>query len=303
MKKLTAAALAALLLLAGCAKDDKTIDTTTATADTIVTTVTTAETTVTGTVETEETTETTEAPVDLDALLEGYTVYDVTMDSYESFVKGLTELDKSERPEKIALKFTDLEGLMLLVEPIWTLDDYYPVLHIRKGDVDINVENNNYFRLDGPMSIEHKNGTIMFIAGSGSGDYTKYYIIQNNEYYILENEPWEDGYRLDIILSDNGEFAYSKLNTKYFVRDPVSLIIAYESDDDFYDEEGRVSFENGEAAFVTETVRTFGESGWSANEHIVKFYEIHGVTSIAELKAVYEQLLEEGRTSEFYGNE
>jgi len=46
MKKLTATVLAALLLLAGCAKDDADTDTTTATTtETTVTTETTAEVT------------------------------------------------------------------------------------------------------------------------------------------------------------------------------------------------------------------------------------------------------------------
>jgi len=308
MKKLTATVLAALMLLsaAGCAKDDKTIDTTTATTDTIVTTVTTTETTVMTTVETEETTvETTETteitteaePIDPEEFLKDCVVYDVTMESYLDRFYEIDDMDESEKPKRIALRFTDAEELMLLVETDW-----YNVRYIINDKLTISTSSRGNFYLDkrGRLPVEYRDGITIV---SHCGDYNifaDYYIMCNNQYYYIENE---SGYTLEISLTDEGEIKYYKQNRKFVVNNMDALIMAYESDDDFYSEEGLLSFENGEIKYKAETVKTFGESGWSNDSAFADLYKKHGVTTFAELKAVYEKLMEEGRISEFYGNE
>jgi len=104
MKKLTATVLAALLLLAGCAKDD---------ADTDTTTATTTETTVT----TETTAEVTEEEISFYDEEKNIPVYESTLDVSDSknnvFARVCSEKDV---PSKYVVRFSDALNLALVCE-------------------------------------------------------------------------------------------------------------------------------------------------------------------------------------------
>lgn len=270
-------------------------------SETTETTVPVTETeTVETTVTTAGTTAETAEPFDVDAFLADCTVYEVTTETITAPLDELIKMSDFEKPTKIALRFTDAEGLTICMDSAESDYGihYYYVKYIFNGVVDIPVFSNKQFeyRYVG-FEVRHKNGTTIIENSDGHGGYVTDYIIKDNEYYILENDATETGYSLSVYFESVGGLGYTKTASKYHVNSFEAFLMAYESDEDFYMEYGSVAFENGEIIFVANETITIGEG--RPFSVIDKYYEKYGVGSLSELVEIYKQYLAEGRQTEF----
>jgi len=208
-------------------------------------------------------------------------------------------MDDSERPDKIALNFTDPEGLVVLLKHDKEDSGYYYVKHIFKDNVHISVpDESNFAYLQISFHVERINDTIMI--KNGVDVYEEFYFIDGNECLVIKNDAVESGYELSVIVED-GEFRYSKTNWKYYTPQTFEGIVeAYESDKDFYHELGTLAIEGGKVTFVPETTRTFGEWYQSDLNSFRNYRDKYQAKTFTELKAIYEQYAKEGRKMEFF---
>ncbi|MBE6709117.1 MAG: hypothetical protein E7578_07750 [Ruminococcaceae bacterium] len=262
------------------------------------------ETTVMTTVEeTEEATEETTTDVDsfdVEGFLNECTVYDVTTEreSYLQPLKELQELDDFQKPEKIALRFTDAEGLVLFMEI--SPDQYvYSVKYITNGNVSVSMNTEDkFFYMQRGFFVKYCSDVI--IVQNGEEAFSDYYVFKDDRYTIIENYANVSGYTLDIIKSDAGEFLYYKYNWKYAKPKYLGgLVDAYESDADFYRENGKMSVENGEVIFDAEDVMTVGEWYQSDFFPYKNYRDKHGAETFREFAEIFKQYVSEGRENEF----
>lgn len=277
---------------------------TTAPAETVSTeAVTTEETTVVTTVETTAESTTAEAAIDPDAFLEECTVYEVTSDmsSYHAPYKELQKMDDADKPEKIALRFTDIGGLTILMELVrkesWS---NYCVKHIFNNDIDILVTDETEFIYQ-ERTFWLENCADITIINCGYEYDTLYYIINGNKYDKIRNNALETDYVLEFFENET-EIIYKKTDFQFYKTNNFpDLVEVYESNDDFYSERGRLVFENGEAVLIPESTMSYGE-WYQADEYNWKHLrDRYGAGDFAELAEIYRQYESEGRGLEFFG--
>ena len=296
MKHITAMILALAMLAGMTACNEKNTP-----ANTTGTTTVTSETTGTVTTETtekEETTAPVEEPFDADAFLADCIVYEVTTENYRQPYKDLEKLNVSDKPAKIALRFTDAEGLVAYMNQADL--GYYYITHLQKNSLDVPLSINYGLSYgNNGFSISHESGITIIELTGGLHVFSRYHIIKGEEYNFISNTAAESGYALYVSVDDNGELSYRKHNEKYHRHSPLEKLLACESEDDFYCEDGTLYFENGTAVYVAESSMTLGEYFNSDNFDLKRFRDKYGVKSFGELAELYKQYLSEGRESEF----
>ncbi|MBE6709115.1 MAG: hypothetical protein E7578_07740 [Ruminococcaceae bacterium] len=300
MKRIIGAALA-LAMLVSCNNN---------TAEPAVTTTgeessAPTETTVMTTVE-EETEETTadEGSFDIEELLAECTVYDVTTETLTEPLGKLMDMRDTDKPKKVALRVNDIDDLLFFME--YGLSEYnthtYYITRIFSGTVEIVIPNQQFEYNYVGFNANHKGGTTIIENSNGHGTYGQYYVIRESKYFLIENSASESNVALYLNMAEDGEVTYKKIAAKYHVNNFEAFLMAYESDDDFYEEYGSVVFENEEAIFVPIEIVTVGnDDTWSIA--INSFFEKYGVDSIGELAELYKQYVAEGREREFMGLE
>jgi len=251
-----------------------------------------------------ETTETTTAPVeeeetfDVDAFLADATVYDVTTDTATDPLKELDKMSDADKPKKIALRFTDAEGLTAYMEQS-ELGSYF-ITHLQKNSLDVPLsENDGLYYGNNGVSFSHKSGTTIIEIAGGLHVFSNYHIIKGEEYNLIKNTAAKSGYALYVSMDDSGELTYRKYNEKYHRYSSEEILLAYESDDDFYNENGTLYFENGTAVYEAESSMTIGEYFNSDNFELKAPRDRYGVKSMSELAELYRQYVSEGKQREF----
>ena len=238
-------------------------------------------------------------PFDVNAFIADATVYEVTTEkvSYQKPYMDLEKLDISKRSERIALRFTDAEGLTILMEI--ADDGYYYDKHIFNDNISVSIDEDRFAYGQRGFFVGYNNGVT--IVQDGENPYVKYHIFKGTDYEVLENDATESGYALDIYLSNDNEWIYSKGDWKYHTALSISgLIDVYESEDDFYCEHGWVSFVNGKVMFEQEYTMTIGEYYKSDSFTYRESKEKYDAETFAEYAELYRQFVSEGRENEFY---
>ena len=291
--------LAMLASLTACGGNNDTPATTTATADT---------TTVGQGLAPAETTDiATTAPVeevfDVDTFLSDCTVYEVTTDTATDPLNVLDKMSEADKPEKIALRFTDAEGLTVLAELADETELGYQYSIKRAITENVEVVFKSGFVYYGHSFFVQKTDDTIIIQDStlgGKKNCTEYHIIKGNEYHSVLNRFNEDGYVLSLHTS-NGEVTYSKDSIQYYYAKQSfpSLADAYVSEDDFYSEYGTVNFENGKIKYTVETASTIGDllSGETVYKEYAKRFKVN---TFGDLVGIYKQYKAENRENEFW---
>ena len=281
-----AIALAMLASLTACGGNSDTPVTTT------TTTTATADTTTTIT---ETTAPVEEETVDIEALLEGYTVYEAVTTSYDDVVNSAAADNIGNH---FAIRFTDVPNCAIVFKSNMIGDkgayEIKPITAYAFGQtLDLTFDGHTLYGYDNGFLFATTSDMICV------GMYPSCYLVSRNDVVLLDGSD-DVIYYIEKTLD---EFSYSKWSKAYQVGQQAfgELAKAYVSDNDFVCEFGRIVSTVDGISLVTEEKYNAGE--WYRSdkffEHYKKYRDLPGCETIGGLVTVYGEYTSSGAFKEY----
>ena len=262
------------------------------------------ETTETTTTVTEETTAPVEVPFDVDAFLADATVYEVTTgsvmytmnaedsdNSYEvekkeyhiPFVKFEERREKGEQfSEKIALRFTDLNNLTILVDMYTSETGFYQEI--------TNIITTNYaVACSEPLEYSERSFSVVVsddIVVLPGNYQTDTYLISETGYINIPTvrDEGNSKSKINVFVYEN-TLRYNYINTLFsnIVSLGGELTDMYNSEDDLYAEYGKVLLKDGVPCLEMTSKTTIGEWYQSENFPYAKIRDKYGFATLKDM--------------------
>ena len=233
-----------------------------------------------------DTTTATEA-VDIEALLEGYAVYETDATSYNDVVNAVA---KDNLGNFFAVRFTDVQNCAIVFnsEKIGDHGNYNikPITaYIFGQTLDLTFDGHTLYGYDNGFMFSATSDVICV------GMYPSCYIVSQNDVVLLDGSNDVVYY----IEKNSNEFSYSKWSKMYHIGQQAlsELEKAYTSDNDFVCEFGRIVLTEEGISLVTDEKYNAGE--WYKSdrlfEHYKKYRNLPGCETIGGLIAMEKEYI------------